>query len=118
MGSRFRIFYRPIVAKVETGKTITKAVVALHNYLMSPNINDAGGYCYCPDNFVDQEQPNGIIPGDWRKEQVTNSGLQPINRQASNNYTETAKIVRDNFKCYFNEEGAVSWQSEIVNRKK
>ena len=33
--SRFRIFRRPIIAKVEKVVSITKAVVALHNYLIS-----------------------------------------------------------------------------------
>ena len=32
--SRFRVFRRAIIAKIEKVKSITKAVVALHNYLM------------------------------------------------------------------------------------
>ena len=32
--SRFKVFCRPIIAKTEKVKSITKAVVALHNYLM------------------------------------------------------------------------------------
>ena len=31
--SRFRVFRKPIIAKVDTVIKITKAVVALHNYL-------------------------------------------------------------------------------------
>ena len=38
--SRFRIFYRPIKAEVKTVVFITKAVVALHNFLMSENNNN------------------------------------------------------------------------------
>ena len=34
MAARFRIFRRPIVAKVETVESTTKACVGLHNYLM------------------------------------------------------------------------------------
>ena len=35
--TRFRIFQRPIIAKVENVVAITKAVVALHNFLMKEN---------------------------------------------------------------------------------
>ena len=57
--SRFRIFYRPIKAEVKTVVFITKAVVALHNFLMSEN-ND--NLQYCSPNLTDQEGPNGYIP--------------------------------------------------------
>ena len=32
--ARFRIFHRPIIAKVSPGKSVTKAILALHNFLM------------------------------------------------------------------------------------
>ncbi|XP_046849870.1 uncharacterized protein LOC124443422 [Xenia sp. Carnegie-2017] len=38
--SRFRVFYKPIVAKVQNVIAITKAVVALHNFLMKINDDD------------------------------------------------------------------------------
>ena len=38
--SRFRVLHRPILAKPTTVISITKAVVALHNFLMSLNSND------------------------------------------------------------------------------
>ena len=34
-GLRFRVFRRQIIAKTDKFKSITKAVVALHNYLMT-----------------------------------------------------------------------------------
>ena len=48
--TRFRIFRRPIVAKVEKVKVLTKVVVALHNFLMSRN--SANKHRYCPINYT------------------------------------------------------------------
>ena len=51
--SRFRIFRRPIIAKVSTVKQIKKAVVALHNFLMATrSVEDACNYC--PFNYIDR----------------------------------------------------------------
>ena len=110
--SRFRIFYRPIKAELKTVVFITKAVVALHNFLMSENNNNLQ---YCPPNLTDQEGPNGYIPGEWRRE--NSSGLEDIRRIGSNNYSTDARVVRDAFKDYFNNEGSVDWQLDTVNRK-
>ena len=110
--SRFRIFYRPIKAELKTVVFITKAVVALHNFLMSENNNNLQ---YCPPNLTDQEGPNGYIPGEWKRE--NSSGLEDIRRIGSNNYSTDARVVRDAFKDYFNNEGSVDWQLDTVNRK-
>ena len=45
LASRFRIFRRPIIAQVETVESITKACVALHNYLMKRSTSDENRYC-------------------------------------------------------------------------
>ena len=63
--SRFRILHRPMIAKPTTAISITKAIVALHNFLMSLNPNDN----YCPPGFVDQDNSSEIIEGEWRREQ-------------------------------------------------
>ncbi len=44
--SRFRVFRRPIIAQVDTVVSITKAVVALHNYLMfGRKFGEPNNYC-------------------------------------------------------------------------
>ena len=112
--SRFRIFHRPIVASVEKVQAITKAVVALHNYLMRKNSLNA---CrYCPRNYIDQDSATGVTAGEWREKQSEISGLQPLKRVGSNNYSMDASFVRQQFKEYFNSEGAVEWQWELVDR--
>ena len=67
LATRFRIFRRPIIARVEKIIAITKAAVALHNYLI---VEDS---CYYIPDERDIVSPNHI------------EGLQPIKRQGSNN---------------------------------
>ena len=57
--SCFRVLHRPMIAKPTTVISITKAIVVLHNFLMSLNSND--NYGYCPPSFVDQDNSSGII---------------------------------------------------------
>lgn len=114
LASRFRILRRPIVAKVETVVDITKAVVALHNYLMSFQDVGTTSNRYCPPGYTDVETMQGSRPGDWRKEVRGDSGLFPISRQGSNNYSKNAKEVRDQFRDFFvSPVGQVSWQWEM-----
>ena len=99
LATRFRIFRRPIIADVDNVKNITKAAVALHNFLMKEDFTK-----YFPDNVREIEQLENI------------QGLVPIPNQGSNNSTNTAKSVREKFKDYFNSnEGAVLWQNNIFN---
>ena len=112
--SRFRVLHRPIIPKPITMISITKASVALHNFLMSLNSND--NYSYCPPGFVDQDNSSGIIEGEWRREKEHILGLRDIEHLGSNNYSKNAKETRDSFKEYFNQEGQVEWQWNIVNR--
>ncbi|CAB4001870.1 Hypothetical predicted protein [Paramuricea clavata] len=114
--TRFRVFRRPIIATEQKVVLITKAVVALHNFLMSLTLSQrSNSYNYCPANYVDQENPCGTTPGEWRNHD-SSDGLIPIARTGSNNYSRTAKQVRDDFKDYFMNEGAVDWQWATVTR--
>ena len=109
--SRFRIFRRPIIRKVETVVSITKAIVAMHNYLMVHESSQ-----YCPPGYTDIDTPNGTRPGEWRNEAIGFNALSPICCQGSNNFTRSASEIRDQFCAYFNSEaGSVSWQWDIVN---
>ena len=106
--ARFRIFRRPINAKVSTVKSVTKAVVGLHSFLMKKN--HEGDNQYCPPNYIDREENDLVLPGDWRQEQNHASGLKDVRKIGSNNYSKTAKVIRDKFKDYFVNVGAVDWQ--------
>ena len=114
LASRFRIFRRPINCHVQTVVQITKAAVALHNFLICTR-SPGEIHSYCPSNLIDQESSSGLIPGEWRQE-VT-EGMLPLRRTSSNNYSNDARIVRNDFKNYFlSPEGSVSWQVEAVTR--
>lgn len=60
--ARFRIFRRPITSQVKTVVLITKAVVALHNYLMFDR--KFYGNDYCPAIFVDHERNHLFVTGE------------------------------------------------------
>ena len=113
--SRFRIFHRPIIAKVEKVVSITKAVVVLHNFLMSLR-STKDNYNYCPTNYIDQDAPSGFSAGQWRGEVNDMGAIQPVKNLGSHNYSQDAKHVRDAYKEYFNIEGAVDWQWDLVTR--
>ena len=99
LATRFRIFRRPIIADVDKIEKVTKAAVALHNYLL---VEDAKKYL--------PESRNEIIPAEEIK------GLIPMRKQGSNNSLNLAKKIRDRFKTYFNSNvGAVSWQNDMFN---
>ena len=114
--ARFRILHRPIIAKVSTVKSVTKAITALHNFLIYKSQVSDHENQYCPPNYVDTDRVDGILPGQWRVEENQIMGLRDINRLGSNNYSKNAKLVRDEFREYFIEEGAVDWQWDIVNK--
>ena len=114
VASRFRVFRRPIIANVEKVISVTKAVVILHNFLMKTNENN--GYKYCPKTFLDHDGPTGFVEGEWRRDVNDFQGLKPIKKVGSNNYGKQAASVRNEFKDYFNKEGAVEWQWNLVNR--
>ncbi|XP_057299249.1 uncharacterized protein LOC130629887 [Hydractinia symbiolongicarpus] len=105
--SRFRVFPRPIIAKVEKVVALTKAVVALHNFLVTLKDNES---IYCPANFVDRETKDGFVPDDWRKGNENIMGLQDLTHVSSNNYSKNAATVRDKYNKYFMLERAVEWQ--------
>ena len=113
--SRFRVFLKPIIAKVEKVKVITKSVVALHNFLMTKN--EAANQDYCPSSFIDRDGSNGTLPGELRRDQENITGMVPVSKASSNKYAQVVKIIRDILKDYFNNEGAVDWQWDLVNRR-
>lgn len=52
--ARFRVFRKPICANIDTATAVTKAVVALHNFLMKGKSLD-GFSRYCPPDFLDRD---------------------------------------------------------------
>ncbi|XP_057314888.1 uncharacterized protein LOC130656061 [Hydractinia symbiolongicarpus] len=89
LAAKWRIFRRPIKAKPTKIERIIKATVCLHNYL---RLTD--GPKYTPSGFVDCESNSGeIIPGDWRKEIISSSTFQPLQKSRSNRSTNDANLI-------------------------
>ena len=101
-----------IRAKPDTVQKIIKAGVCLHNYLKQTDNAE-----YVPKGFVDCEDCSGnIVPRNWRSIIADDgSALYDLNRVGSNNYTNDAKEIREQFKIYFNSpSSSVPWQLKHV----
>ena len=44
-------------------KSVTKADVGLHNFLMKKNCK--GDSQYCPPNYINREENDRVLLGDW-----------------------------------------------------
>lgn len=84
LGARCRIFRRPIVAREEVVDNVTKAATALHNYLMHGHQFEPSNW-YCLTNFIDNDTPDGLREGEWRREVTDYAGLAPMQRQLGSN---------------------------------
>ena len=106
--NRWRIFGSPICLKPDKVELITIAAVTLHNWLIRGVSKDV----YAPQALVDHVDPTGeIVPGSWRDDDLSVGSMFPLQKLAHGNKpSNPAKQVREEFKQYFYEEGAVSWQ--------
>lgn len=101
--ARWRIFSKPIIAKLQNIDNIIKAAVCLHNFLIKHSQNK-----YVTPRLIDTEQNDGtLLAGTWRD---AASQLTSVGQTSSNTHTRNAAEIREQFKQYFNEEGAISWQ--------
>lgn len=107
--NRWGIFGSPISLKPDKVELLTMTAVCLHNWL----IRGVSKSVYVPQSLVDHIEPTGeIVPGTWRDDvTATVCSFLPLQKLAHGNKpSRHAKLVRDEFKEYFYEEGAVSWQ--------
>ena len=110
--TRWRIFKRPIIAKVEKAVLLTQTACCLHNYLQQQSDGSS------LSNLADREVDGGeLLPGSWRRE-TPGTNLTRIGQMSSNNYDRQASVVRDEFKQFFNSEnGSLEWQLRVVHRR-
>ena len=101
--SRFKIFWRTIIAKTALVIEITKAVVILHNFLM-PADNESRGR-YVSTSCVDEDMARG----------VDSCGMVDVGLVGSTNYSREAKIVRENFRDFFiSKQRSLPWQLDMT----
>lgn len=109
IASRFRILQKPIQVKEETAVKIIKTACTLHNWLRKSSPN-----AYTPPGSIDYEDNVNFTVnlGQWRREV---NALPSINRSRVNNRSKAiAEKLRDKYRDYFNGEGAVSWQNDMI----
>lgn len=109
LANRFRIFLSPMLLSPENVEKITLASCALHNFLRSKVPSE-----YSPPGTFDVEnlEDGCVQEGEWRAD--VGEGMPSINFVGSNNYSKDAKLIRDEFRTYFNTSGAVSWQDNFI----
>lgn len=109
MANRFRVFLSPMELNPENVEKIVLASCVLHNYL-----RDKSPLQYLPPGSVDNEnvETGNIEHAQWRS---TPNAMHQLVVTGRNNYTLSAKEVRDNFSNYFNsEEGSIPWQENFI----
>jgi len=108
LASRFRIFHTSINLKVENIETVVLACCALHNFLrkISPQ-------SYTPPGSMDTE--NIINHCVELGERCDHERMHNLQRNMRGQRLESAKIVRQNFNEYFNQEGSVAWQEKNMS---
>ena len=58
---------------------------------------------------TEDHETGRIIPGSWRND-VPNSFWLDFFPTCSNNFSQEGRGIREEYKEYFNNEGAVTWQ--------
>lgn len=108
LSGKFRVFRAPIPLKTATVRSLVKATICLHNFLIDRNAIDVD----C-ERVVDREdlQQGILVPGDWRDN--PHEALQSIKSQTGRIPTD-AKMLRLQLSEYFLNEGAVEWQSRFI----
>lgn len=105
LASKWRIFRKPIICKVETVEYIVGACVCLHNWLREQDLT------FIDLGLVDSENTNKTVnPGSWRQQEST---FLPINARQYNS-SRQAKQMRDSLAKYLTNEGAVPWQWDLL----
>ena len=108
--NHFRVFMTPIALSPAKVEIITLASCILHNYLRIKS------RVYTPVESMENEDvvTHQVILGNSRKDSCGN-GMQPIDHQGSNNYSSSAKGIRDGLCTYYNSAGgAVPWQNDMI----
>ncbi|XP_046977381.1 putative nuclease HARBI1 [Vanessa cardui] len=108
LAARFRIFRRNISVDVENVDAIVLACCSLHNYLRKKRSR------YVHNKFIDRESISKTLfsRGAWRQETPALVSLEKCNERQRN---VEGNNVRNTFAHFFNHEGSVSFQNEMIN---
>lgn len=112
IAARFRILHTSIhMIHPENISYVVLAICALHNFLRKRDTSYISSTSFDQENNVTHE----VQMGDWRKNTTNLTNLQNCKKNVP---TIAAKTNRDNYTHYFNSDGKVSWQDEMLNKGK
>ena len=107
LANRWRVFRSVILLPPETIEHLVLATLTVHNFLRKSSSRNV----YCPPGLADMVDKSGnLTNGRWRANPPTESMFTLLVPSSGHNSSNTAKAIRDNFKDYFCNAGAVSWQ--------
>ncbi|XP_046386856.1 putative nuclease HARBI1 [Ischnura elegans] len=104
--SRFRVFHQAISLSVEKVDIIILACCVLHNFLLNKNQR------YVNESSFDREDVDNISfqQGEWRQL----PSLVPLCQSTTRERYEEGNRVRHIFTRYFNNEGRVTFQEQMI----
>lgn len=96
---------------------VVKAVICLHNYIMTMEERSEPQQRYCTQRLIDRENENHeIMEGEWRGMVGAGTLFENIQRMRGNSGTHVAKAQRDVLCEYFITNvgfNQVPWQYEL-----
>ena len=107
MSSRFGVFQKALPLDPEIVTSVVLAACVLHNFLRSKS---SSRQVYSPDGTFDKDN----TPGEWRAN-VGPSNMENFVQQGGNRNRSDARGVRDEFCDYFNSNGQVPWQWDVIH---
>lgn len=112
VAGKFRILHTAIhMMDLKNICYVVLAICALHNYLRKRSTG------YITPNLIDFEDgaTHDLHKGDWRNDAVQLTKLKSTGNKSS---TTSAKTNRENYVEYFNADGKVHWQDEMLKKGK
>ena len=107
--ARFRVLLKILELDVINVIEVVRACIALHNFLLTKKDTH-----YAPTGFMDTEDEDGqVVLGAWRDEvniDTNNGNSHPSTRPS----TVQARVICDDLKDYFFEEGEVPFQWKMT----
>ncbi|CAH1977077.1 unnamed protein product [Acanthoscelides obtectus] len=90
---------------------VVLAICSLHNFLRKRDTSYTTSTSFDQENLITKE----LQVGDWRKNAVNMTKLESRNKKVA---TIAAKTNRDYYTSYFNSDGKVDWQDEMLAKEK
>lgn len=110
--TKWRVLRRSLCCSPANAEVIVKALICLHNFLLTKEGGIGGRYC--PYGLLDNEVNGVFQPGTWRNDNTLHN-VQELRRIGSNNAGRAVINLRNILRNYVNsDEGQVEWQWDLA----